>query len=436
MKSQRKLLFIPFFFLLFLLIFLLMLNKSEVKSRTTLSEGFLKNLRSTATFLNAYSSSPAFISAEKQINDFLQQWEINGASLALIKEGKLVYAKGFGYADTERKIKAKANHTYRIASVSKLFTAVAIMKLVEEGKIKLNDKAFGKEGILNDAIYQGAADPNIYRMEVQHLLRHTAGWLNQLRTDPMFVPVPIAQLMKSPSPPELKTVVRFMFSQRGLFEPGKFYDYSNFGYVMLGEIIEKVSGMPYLEYLRKELLQPLGVKKVYIAKNRSRERQPEEVKYYTQKKEKRNLSIYGTGDSASRAYEGTDTEALGAAGGLVLSAMDLARFLVSIDGFQNKKDILQPETIALMTQPESKDSTRQTFIGWKTVDEEKWWRTGSLASTCISVTRRNDGISWVFVTNTGSWRGPFFSYEIEGLMRRITAGIKAWPEVDLFEWKE
>jgi CubicO group peptidase (beta-lactamase class C family) len=386
-------------------------------------------------WVNAWCNTPETEAFEAQVRDFLKQWEIHGASLAVVRKGKLVYMQGFGYADKEQQILMQPYHQLRIASVSKLFTAVAIMQLVEQGKLTLNDNVFGKDGLLHSPPYQSIADTLAYSIEVEHLLTHTAGWRNIFRTDPMFVPVLVGRTMNAPTPTPFEHIVRFMLSQRGMFQPGTLYDYSNFGYCLLGKIIESQTNTPYQQYMFENILKPLGIQSMQIGKNRYNERFANEVKYYSHRKALKNLSIYHPSDSADRAYEGTNTEMLGAAGGWIATAVDVARFVNAIDGFDTSKDILNVTSIRRMTQKIAKDSTQKHLIGWKQVDEEKWWRTGSLESTSISVTRRHDQTTWVFVTNTGSWRGPFFVYEIEGLLRRGMQNISTFPDWDLFDLK-
>jgi CubicO group peptidase (beta-lactamase class C family) len=382
------------------------------------------------------NTSPEIAEIDQMFEDFITQWQIVGASVAIVKDGQLVYAKGFGYADKEKQLKVIPQHLFRIASVSKLFTAVGIMKLIEENKFTLKSKIFGAQGLLKQ-YNQFIADTLAYKIEVEHLLTHTAGWRNVLRTDPMFVPVLVANIMKTPLPTDFETIIKYMLSQKGMFEPGSLYDYSNFGYCLLGKIIEQQTNMKYEQYMQEQILKPLNIKRMRIGKNRYQDRFPAEVRYYDHPRAEKNLSIYTPNDSASRAYEGTNIEALGAAGGWIATSADLLRLVNAIDGFENKPDMLKPETISRMVANQnSKDSTQQYLLGWKQVDEEKWWRTGSLSSTGISLTRRHNGISWTMVTNTGSWRGPFFSYEIEGVMRRAVAKIQKFPEFDLFELTE
>ena len=110
---------------------------------------------------NEQSSFPALTSLDNHINRFMDRWGIVGASVALVKDGKLLYAKGFGYANQEQQEEVQPEHLFRVASVSKLITAVAVMKLVEEGSISLDDQVFGKEGILNDSIYLDFRDRKV-----------------------------------------------------------------------------------------------------------------------------------------------------------------------------------------------------------------------------------------------------------------------------------
>jgi CubicO group peptidase (beta-lactamase class C family) len=382
------------------------------------------------------NTSPEIAEIEQLFENFIVQWEIVGASVAIVKDGRLIYAKGFGYADKEKQLKVIPQHLFRIASVSKLFTAVGIMKLIEENKFTLKSKVFGPQGLLKQYNHY-IADTLAYQIEVEHLLTHTAGWRNVLRTDPMFVPTLVGNIMKTPLPTTFETIIKYMLSQKGMFEPGSLYDYSNFGYCLLGKIIEQQTNKKYEQYMAEKILLPLNIKRMQIGKNRYQDRYPSEVHYYDHPRAEKNLSIYTPNDSASRAYEGTNIEALSAAGGWIATSIDLLRLVNVIDGFKTKPDILKAETIRRMVSSQnSKDSSQQHLLGWKQVDEEKWWRTGSLSSTGISLTRQHNGISWVMITNTGSWRGPFFSYEIEGVMKRAVAKIQKFPEFDLFELAE
>ncbi|MEN7548684.1 serine hydrolase domain-containing protein [Rapidithrix thailandica] len=379
---------------------------------------------------NKDSELDVFSKVDRKINRFLEKWELKGASIAMAKDGKLKYAKGFGYANEEEQILVQPFHQFRIASVSKLITAAAIMQLKEQGKIELTDKVFGENGILNDSLYLHPRNKRVLDIEVQHLLNHTSGFINQFRTDPMFIPLDIANTMDAACPPAFSTTLHFMLKQKRHIHPGSYFDYSNFGYCLLGAIIEKVSGESYESYVQTQLLQPIGVHQMHLAKNRVEDKRTDEVMHYDFEDAEPKLSIYGTGDSVSRVYEGNHIEALGPAGGWVTSPVELIRFVMAIDGDKTKENILNDASIRLMA---GADSANQLTMGWMYSDKYKWMRTGNMAGAASLVCRLEDGSTWVFVSNTSTWKGPGFYRDIYNLMQNVQGSVKSWPEHDLFE---
>ncbi|WP_051296220.1 serine hydrolase domain-containing protein [Eisenibacter elegans] len=381
---------------------------------------------------NTQGAHPEFKQMTRMLAQFTQQNQLAGLSVAVMKDGRLVYAQGFGYADSLAKLAMEPYHRLRVASVSKLITAVAVMKLVEQQQITLDTKVFGKDGILNDLKYQTAiADERIYDLEVVHLLEHTGGWRNRFRSDPMFKNLEVAQAMGVPPPADFETTICFMLGEKLVAAPGAFYDYSNFGYSLLGEIVAKVSGMSYDDFVQKAVLKPIGAAQTHAGKTRAEQLHPLETYYYEQVGAPKRLSVYGTGDSASRVYEGTYMEALLPAGGWVTTPADLLRLVAAIDPQNPRTKILSPASIERMVTP--RDTTQRIYLGWKQCAPEQWVRTGSLASTSAVVCRLPNGISWAIITNTGPWRGPFFVYDLQGIMRRGLQTIRDFPaDRDLF----
>ena len=137
---------------------------------------------------------------DKAIQKFMKRWELKGASFALMKDDRLIYSKGYGYADEEAGIPMDVMHVFRIASVSKLITAAAIMKLQEENKLHLSDHVFGPEGILNDSLFLDIKDKRSKDITVEQLLRHQGGY-TQAYGDPMFCPLTIAKKWTLPHLP-------------------------------------------------------------------------------------------------------------------------------------------------------------------------------------------------------------------------------------------
>ena len=115
----------------------------------------------------------------------MQEWNLRGASLAIMRNDSLLYAKGYGWADEEKGVKMEPRILLRLASVSKLITATGIMKLQEEGKLSLDDRVFGPDGILSDSTYTAAiTDPGCFRITVEDLLRHKGGFTARLGDTP------------------------------------------------------------------------------------------------------------------------------------------------------------------------------------------------------------------------------------------------------------
>jgi CubicO group peptidase (beta-lactamase class C family) len=379
---------------------------------------------------NDISSGTEFAGVEKTVSSFLRKWSIAGASIAIAKDGKLIYAHGFGYADTASKTETQPYSQFRIASISKLVTAVGIMKLQEEGKLALTDSVFGSKGILNDPFYGEPKDKRVYKINVAELLSHEAGW-TQRYGDQMFMPLVVAEKMGLKPPVDTKTIVKFALEKRLQYIPGTGKAYSNLGYSILGLVIEKVSGMSYEDFCRKTILEPLGIYDMKIAGNLPSEKAPFEVTYYEPADVVLKPSIYGTGEMVAPSYGGNDIRALGAAGAWVATAPDLMRLLLAVDGFKTRPDILTDQSIRFMTENDNGFAP----VGWKgTVMDGTWWRTGSFPGSAGMMKRQSDGISWVVLFNSSAWNGPEIYSYISNMMNHAISKIYFWPDYDLFSY--
>lgn len=371
-----------------------------------------------------------FENHDQVIRSFMHRWNIQGACIAVAKDGKMVYTKGYGMADTASATEVQPYSKFRIASISKLVTAVAVMKLEEDGKLNLDDKVFGQGGILNDSCYCHAKDKRVYDITVAHLLSHEGGW-TQRWGDQMFMPLVIANQMNISPPVDLQTIVRFALGKKLHFTPGTGRSYSNLGYAILGLVIEKASGMKYDSYCREKILEPLGIYDMMPAKNLASEKAPFEVTYYEPAGMPLRPSIYGTGEMVPVMYGGNDIETLGGAGSWLATAPDLMRLLLSVDGFSTRTDILSDESIRFMTDT----NNNYAPVGWKaTVIDGNWWRTGSFSGSAGMLKRQPDGVSWVVVLNSSAWNGPEIYTYINRMMTQLIASVRDWPENDLFEY--
>lgn len=165
-----------------------------------------------------------------------------GGSVIVVKDGKTLLRKAYGMADLELGVPAKPEMVFHIASMTKQFTAVAILQLVGQGKVKLDDP-------LSKYV---PGFPGAEAITVEHLLTHTSGIMsyNDVRGY-------LATIRDDRTPMELVGGIR---GEKPNFAPGERYLYSNSGYLFLGIIIEKVSGMKYADYMQANLFTPLGLK--------------------------------------------------------------------------------------------------------------------------------------------------------------------------------
>jgi CubicO group peptidase (beta-lactamase class C family) len=366
---------------------------------------------------------------DSSIEKFRERNGLKGVAVAIVKNGRLVFAKGYGFANEQDKIPVTPNHLFRIASVSKLVTAVAIMKLVENSKFSLDSKVFGKYGILNDPKFLQIKDPRLEKITVRNLLDHSGGW-TQNYGDLAFLPFVVAKYLGKPLPVDIDSYIQFVTTHRVHFEPGSLSAYSNLGYLILGKVISKVTGLSYESFVQQEVLLPAGITAMQLGNSFEEEALPIEVHYYEPEDAKPTESYDGSSRLATKTYGANDIHLLGSAGGWIASVVDLMKLVNVIDNAPVVKDILSPGSIREMTavHPDGLDP-----LGWRTTNENgEWWRTGTLAGSSALMKRQPDGISWVILSNTSTYKGPKLAIEMDRVMSHILMKADRWPDFDLF----
>lgn len=369
------------------------------------------------TLTNAMSSQPELHAMDSIMQRYLKRWEIHGAQLAISRHDSLLYARGFGYADKDRKIPMEPSYIMRMASVSKLVTATGIMKLRDMGKIRLSDNVFGPKGILNDTFYVNSIrDKRYFDITVEQLLRHKAGFTNYAG-DAIFSTRYIMQQNHLTTPPDHRTLLRIVLRRHLGYTPGTAQRYCNIGYTLLSLIIEKRTGMSYENFMQRYVLNPAGCYDFHIAGNYLKDRRKNETVYYMHSSSVPVPEFNNSGRMVVRCYGENDiTTALGA-GAWVASAAELCRLVASIDGDRTVPDVISPQAVKLMTQ-EMPD--HQFSLGWNfTPRNRPWIRTGSLVGTSALVLRYPDGECWVFITNTSTWKGHKFSQDTMALFEKL-----------------
>jgi CubicO group peptidase (beta-lactamase class C family) len=386
---------------------------SEVAFTRSVDEGNQSQL-SYINF-NLVRPAPAMDSSEfnlvfdEDIATFLERWDIKGASVAVMKDNKLIYSKGYGVTNKETKEKVETEHLFRIASASKLITAITIMKMVDDGLIDLDEYVFGAGGALSH--FAEMKDPKHQKVKIKHLLNHKGGW-SWRDGDFMFQADKIKRIMELEGPPSEDDIIEFVLKHRRLrYRPGTQYAYSNFGYMLLGKIIEQKTNTSYENYVVQNILEPNGIYGMRISGNYQWERRPFEVHYYNHPGAYQFQSFDENYEAVEKPYGGSDINTLGAAGGWIANASQLAKLVTLVDP-NNAYQLLSDESRDLMV---GGDNHRDAY-GWKGARGENYWRTGTLAGSACFIQRKENGYSYAVILNSSVWMGHRFNNYIKWMM--------------------
>lgn len=189
---------------------------------------------------------------------YLAGESVPGVAAAVATGGRLVFARGYGYADLARREPLQPDHLFRVASVSKPVTGISLLATADDGLLALDARVVD---LLPSLLPPGGpADTRVANMTVAHLLHHTGGWTQYgYPADPLHRSKEIAAAVGVPSPPDGAAIVRWILGQPLGFAPGSDFTYTNVGYVILARILEAASGMPYESFVRDRVLAPAGV---------------------------------------------------------------------------------------------------------------------------------------------------------------------------------
>ena len=379
---------------------------------------------------NSLSERREFEGLDKEMKRYLRKWEMKGASVAIMRNDSLIFAKGYGWADEEKEVKMEAGHILRMASVSKLITAIGIMKLQDEGRLNIKNKVFGPEGVMKDSDLDTLIRHSAYEhLTIEHLLRHQGGFYR----DPLFSSKDVMNQMRLDHPPTADDFFRLILPKRLRYKPGTTHRYSNFGYLLLSRIIEHVTGKSYEQYIKEEILAPAGCYDMHIAGNYYEDRRENEVRYYTHRGEGQFIEEYtGSGNLVERSYGGNNIPLLSGAGAWCGSTAELARLVASIDGRDEVPDIISKKAVDQMIEY----FDQSTFsLGWNdTTPGVGWSRTGTFSGTSAIIKYFPDGECWIFISNTSTWRGPRQAKQTDALFKKCRKLYsKKFPARNLFE---
>jgi N-acyl-D-amino-acid deacylase len=383
---------------------------------------------------------PLAAAFDREMEQFMSARKVPGGALAVVKDQRLVYARAYGWADREQKTPVKPDSLFRIASLSKPFTATAILKLVETKGLDLETPV--TEFLpLEPVLAKGKTpDPRWKRITLRHCLHHTGGWDRDVSGDPMFRSLEIAQAVGVAAPANAKAIIRYMLGQPLDFAPGARYAYSNFGYCLLGRVIERLGGRPYGQFVREEVLAPMSIRRMRLGASLESGRAEGEVRYYTPDDREGPSVFPGLPAKVPEPYGSFCLEALDAHGGWLASAPDLARFAAALDS-PGDHACLKPDTRRILYEPPAPPVSRNPDgsladhyygCGWlvRPVGKDgraNYWHNGSLPGTFTLLVRRFDGVSWAVLFNQRSESSRLPDGAIDSALHRAADAVDQWP---------
>ncbi|TNE73386.1 class A beta-lactamase-related serine hydrolase [bacterium] len=339
-----------------------------------------------------YTITPVtnFTSLDNAIRSYMTTYSIPGVQIAITKNEKLVYTQAYGDADNSLHIALTDSSLLRIASISKPITAIGILKLIEDGEFGINDFVFGEGAVLGTTYGTQPYSDEIKQITVKHLLDHTSGWINS-PNDPMFS-------YRGYTHAEL---ISELIDNRPLtYTPGATYYYSNFGYMILGRIIEKVTGKDYETYMKENILNPMGITDMEIGNDLWENRFSNEVTYYSQE----GLDAYDM-----------EVHRMDSHGGWIATATDLMKFMRYVDRSSYYTDLLNVASL------------NQMYFSYT-----NWIFYGSLPGTSSGICRLDDTYSFSFIVNTRTLPTNVVLDNVLNSIRNEIQARTSWPTYNLF----
>ena len=396
------------------------------------------------------AADPKTAAYDNLLTDFMQRLQPPGGALAVSKGGRLVYACGFGYAEVETRQPVQPTALFRIASLSKPFTATAVLQLVQSGRLRLDDKVFRLLKIAPFLEHNAHVDPRIYEITVSHCLQHTAGWDRDRGFDPMGAAAAeqVARALGVRLPIRPEHIIRYTMGRPLDSDPGANYAYSNFGYCVLGRVIEAASGMGYADYVTQNVLRRIGITQMRLGRNLPKDRAPGEVKYYDSKGESgRAISGPSIGQQVPLPYGVECIETMDANGGWIASAIMLVRFGDAFNDIKASSLLNETSIRSMLARPpgapgldKGKPGPTYYGCGWQVrpvaerLGRYTKWHFGMLRGSSTLLLCRDDGLNWAAVFNSdGNRAGKEYAVEIDSLLHQTANQIKDWPVADLYK---
>ncbi|MGB8889626.1 MAG: serine hydrolase domain-containing protein [Candidatus Korobacteraceae bacterium] len=440
--------------------FLVLLVLSAMAGRAQMSPG-----PQTAVPITG-KAAPGFEDFDRAVVAAIQKDHIPGAAIAIVKDGRLVYARGFGWANEEDHKPIEPTSVFRLASISKSLTGIGVLKLIQDKRLCMEQKVFARPNGAAIASGTGACsqpllhlepvkcdgctvDPRIYDITVQDLMQMSGGWITSsdevdvcgvaTRGSGDWSSVERAQkglhMRRIPTRAE---VIQFGISHQLNFTPGSCYSYANFNFMILGQVIEEVTDTPYEAWMQENVLHPMGVENAHVALYGKS--LPNEVDYYKVLPDGKN----------QRCCVDMIRPQIGPSGGWTANIIDLAHVQASLRNGIPDPNPLERSTMALMISRPANPKFAGKFSYWTdgwdsvwcppetggpngcTMQNASWEKGGDFTiGTITSYSSWSNGMGYVLLFNSHTATNmPDINLKI---MRPMLQKRTDWPAWDLFK---
>ncbi len=351
--------------------------------------------------------------------EVMDEHQIAGGTMAIAKDGRLVLARGYGLADVAAGRSVTAETLFSLGSVTKSVSAVAALKLIEEGKLDLEGRLMDLLADIKPGRGQRVADPHFRLITVHHLLYHGSGLAhNTIRPDTKG-----AGDEDEGGDDDVIAVYRAAMTRPLDFAPGSEHRYSNVGYLVLRLVIERAAGQPYEPFVRERILKPMGITRMVLET-------PEPIAGETRR--------YVIRPSGRRPAPHVPHNWLA-------TPTDMVRFLTALTGSRGRRLLSKKTTDLMLAVPpppiKPGREGRHVGLGWdivRAVDGDyQFSKNGGKVGVSAWLEHLPGGIDWAFMINTSvgpnaEAKGPTAPREIIRRIDEAALSLRQWPELDLF----
>lgn len=360
---------------------------------------------------------PALAPIDAMILEYMQEHEIPGLVFGLMKNGRVLAQRGYGWRDGAMNEPMPYDAMLRIASVSKHVTVAAVRELIDDGLLTLEDKAFdvGQPGggVLPIEPFPELGDERIKDITIDHLIHHRGGWDRSKAGDLTYREIDIAEAFGVPSPPGRERTLRWILGQPLQFDPGAERAYSNVGCLTLGLIVEHLTGRDLMEVIHERVLAPIGVAETEHAMGRTKREHadPREPVYHCGRT---GRDVFDpNGEEVVYAYGGWHQEARKGQGAHISTTSTILALL-------EHRWVNGPNIGA------RRDASARG--NWR------WNHGGALPGTFANARQRGDGVHFVIITNRRKPGDPAFASQLrDRIDDLLDNGEIVWPGAEEVE---